>query len=93
MGPLAALYHRQYEKSAPRQASSQPAALPVKVTGGVFPIPVVVNGISSGNPTSAPALGRSAGPGFARWTVIDATGAADTVVIRIQQISANRLSQ
>ena len=43
--------------------------------------------------SSAPALGRSAGPGFARWTVIDATGAADTVVIRIQQISANRLSQ
>src|SRR5205814_2857094 len=92
MGPLAALYHRQYEKSAPRQASSQPAALPVKVTGGVFPIPVVVNGISSGNPTSAPALGRSAGPDFARWTVIDATGAADTVVIRIQDRKSTRLN-
>jgi penicillin-binding protein 1C len=26
----------------------------------------------------------SPGPGFARLTVIDATGAADTVVIRIQ---------
>ncbi|MCO5129319.1 MAG: penicillin-binding protein 1C [Xanthobacteraceae bacterium] len=60
-------------------------ALPVKVAGGVPPMTMLVNGVAVG-----PLDGRRQrlvappGPGFVRLTVMDATGAADTVVVRIQ---------
>ena len=61
------------------------AAMPVKVAGGVLPLTVLVNGISAGDIDSRrQRLIDPPGPGFARLTVIDATGAADTVVIRVQ---------
>jgi penicillin-binding protein 1C len=60
-------------------------AMPVKVAGGVLPITMLVNGMSVGELDSRrQRLIDSPGPGFARLTVIDAKGAADTVVIRIQ---------
>lgn len=60
-------------------------AMPVKVAGGVLPITMLVNGVSVGELDSRrQRLVDSPGPGFARLTVIDAKGAADTVVIRIQ---------
>jgi penicillin-binding protein 1C len=62
-----------------------PAAMPVKVAGGALPITMLVNGVSVGELDSRrQRLIDSPGPGFARLTVIDAKGAADTVVIRIQ---------
>jgi penicillin-binding protein 1C len=46
---------------------------------------VVVNGVSAGEIDGRrQRLIDPPGPGFARLTVIDATGAADTVVVRIQ---------
>jgi penicillin-binding protein 1C len=61
------------------------SAMPVKVAGGVLPMTMLVNGVSVGEIDSRrQRLVDSPGPGFARLTVIDATGAADTVVIRIQ---------
>jgi penicillin-binding protein 1C len=46
---------------------------------------VMVNGMSRGEIDGRrQRLIDPPGPGFARLTVIDATGAADTVVIRIQ---------
>jgi penicillin-binding protein 1C len=61
------------------------AAMPVKVAGGVLPIIMLVNGVSVGELDGRrQRLIDSPGPGFARLTVIDAKGAADTVVIRIQ---------
>ena len=61
------------------------SGMPVKVAGGVLPITMLVNGISVGELDSRrQRLIDSPGPGFARLTVIDAKGAADTVVIRIQ---------
>jgi penicillin-binding protein 1C len=61
------------------------AAMPVKVAGGVLPITMLVNGVSVGELGSRrQRLVDSPGPGFARLTVIDAKGAADTVVVRIQ---------
>ncbi|HZR71853.1 penicillin-binding protein 1C [Bradyrhizobium sp.] len=61
------------------------AAMPVKVAGGVLPITMLVNGVSVGElDNRRQRLVDSPGPGFARLTVIDAKGAADTVVIRIQ---------
>jgi penicillin-binding protein 1C len=56
----------------------------VKVAGGVGALTVMANGIP------VPAQGRSTlffqpdGPGFVRLTVMDARGAADTVLVRIQ---------
>jgi penicillin-binding protein 1C len=66
-------------------AGAQPSAMPVKVAGGVLPMTVLVNGASAGEfDGRRQRLVDPPGPGFARVTVIDATGAADTVVIRIQ---------
>jgi penicillin-binding protein 1C len=61
------------------------SALPVKVAGGVLPMTVLVNGVSAGEIDGRrQRLVDPPGPGFVRLTVQDATGAADTVVVRIQ---------
>jgi penicillin-binding protein 1C len=68
-----------------RSSDGQFAAMPVKVAGGVLPMTMLVNGASVGEIDGRrQRLVDPPGPGFARLTVIDATGAADTVVIRIQ---------
>jgi penicillin-binding protein 1C len=68
-----------------RSGGGQFAAMPVKIAGGVLPITMLVNGVSAGEIDGRrQRLVDPPGPGFARLTVIDATGAADTVVIRIQ---------
>jgi len=60
-------------------------ALPVKVAGGVLPLTMLVNGVAVGEIGSRrQRLVDPPGPGFARLTVMDASGAADTVVVRIQ---------
>ncbi|MBY0380710.1 MAG: penicillin-binding protein 1C [Xanthobacteraceae bacterium] len=59
--------------------------LPIKVSGGVLPMTMMVNGVAVGELDSRrQRMIDPPGPGFARLTVMDATGAADTVVIRIQ---------
>ena len=61
------------------------APIAVKVAGGVLPITVMVNGLSAGQLDGRrQQLIAPPGPGFARLTVMDAMGAADTVVIRLQ---------
>jgi penicillin-binding protein 1C len=66
-------------------ANGQFSAMPVKIAGGVLPMTMLVNGVSAGEIDGRrQRLVDPPGPGFARLTVIDATGAADTVVIRIQ---------
>ena len=61
------------------------SALPVKVAGGVLPMTMLVNGVAVGDIDSRrQKLIDPPGPGFVRLTVMDATGAADTVVVRIQ---------
>jgi penicillin-binding protein 1C len=61
------------------------APLPVKVAGGVLPMTVLVNGVAAGQIDGRrQRLVDPPGPGFIRLTVQDATGAADTVVVRIQ---------
>ena len=68
-----------------RSNNGQNSAMPVKVAGGVLPLTMLVNGISVGDIGSRrQRLIEPPGPGFSRLTVIDATGAADTVVIRVQ---------
>ncbi len=62
----------------------KPDPVPLKVTGAVAPLTVLVNGI----PVSAEAPGslffRPESPGFARVTIIDSSGAADSVVVQVE---------
>ncbi|WP_291861453.1 penicillin-binding protein 1C [Bradyrhizobium sp.] len=68
-----------------RGNGGQFSAMPVKVAGGVLPITMLVNGVSVGEiDDRRQRLVEPPGPGFARLTVIDAVGVADTVVIRFQ---------
>ncbi|HEY8332486.1 MAG TPA: penicillin-binding protein 1C [Tardiphaga sp.] len=61
------------------------SALPVKVAGGVLPLTMLVNGVAVGEIDGRrQRLVDPPGPGFVRLTVMDAAGAADTVVVRIQ---------
>lgn len=60
-------------------------ALPIRVAGGALPMTMLVNGASAGEIDSRrQRLVDLPGPGFVRLTVVDAKGAADTVVVRIQ---------
>lgn len=69
---------------APGQ-DGKPAPLSLKVSGGVGPVTVMVNGTPVGEPgTGRQRLVDAPGPGFMRLTVMDARGTADTVVVRIQ---------
>jgi penicillin-binding protein 1C len=68
-----------------RSGGAQFSAMPVKVAGGVLPMTMLVNGVSVGQIDGRrQRLVDPPGPGFARLTVIDATGAADTIVVRVQ---------
>ncbi len=63
----------------------KPGPFALKVAGGVQPLTVLVNGV----PTLAHAGNRTLffepdGPGFMRVTVMDAKGAADSVLVRVQ---------
>jgi penicillin-binding protein 1C len=64
---------------------SEATAIPVRVSGGVLPMTMLLNGRPVGEIDGRrESLVDPPGPGFARLTVIDAAGAADTVVVRIQ---------
>jgi penicillin-binding protein 1C len=65
--------------------NGRPDPLAVKISGGIEPLTVLVNGA----PAAAHADRRTLfvdpdGPGFMRLTVIDARGAADSVMVRLQ---------
>ncbi|HZP09040.1 penicillin-binding protein 1C [Methyloceanibacter sp.] len=66
-------------------AGQSPDPIAIKITGGTPPLNVLLNGM----PISAKRTARTLffepdGPGFVRLTVTDATGAADSVVVRLQ---------
>lgn len=57
----------------------------LKVSGGQLPLTVLVNGMPAGQmDVRRPQFVAPPGPGFMRLTVMDARGAADTVVVRLQ---------
>jgi penicillin-binding protein 1C len=71
------------ELSAAPGAAPDPIA--IKIAGGTPPLNVLLNGIPLPAKKSARALFfEPDGPGFVRLTVTDATGAADSVVVRLQ---------
>jgi penicillin-binding protein 1C len=59
--------------------------LALKVAGGVGPLTLLVNGVPRPSGTGQRTLFFTPdGPGFARLTVMDARGVADSVVVRIE---------
>ena len=71
--------------SSSHAGDGKPDPLALKIAGGVEPLTVLVNGL----PHAARAGRRTLfvepdGPGFVRLTVIDAKGAADSVMVRLQ---------
>jgi penicillin-binding protein 1C len=68
-----------------RSGGNRPDPVALKIAGGAAPLTVMVNGVP------LPARGsrrmlffRPDGPGFVRLTVMDARGAADSVMVRVQ---------
>ena len=57
----------------------------VKIAGGTPPLNLLVNGLPlPAKPSARTLFFAPDGPGFVRLTVTDATGAADSVVVRLQ---------
>ena len=66
-------------------AGETPDPIAIKIAGGTPPLNVLLNGMPLPAKTSARTLFFAPdGPGFVRVTVIDASGAADSVVVRLQ---------
>jgi penicillin-binding protein 1C len=61
-------------------------ALPLKISGGVGPLTVLVNGLPAFDPSPKRTFfWEPDGPGFARLTVMDSRGAADSVVVWVEK--------
>jgi len=67
------------------ELGARPDAVPLKIAGGLAPLTVMVNGVPLPAPDGRRTLFFSPdGPGFVRVTVMDARGAADSVMVRLQ---------
>jgi penicillin-binding protein 1C len=65
--------------------ANKPDPIALKVTGGVGPLTVLVNGQPlSASPGRRTLFFEPEGPGFVRLTVMDANGATDSVMVRLQ---------
>jgi penicillin-binding protein 1C len=68
-----------------RAAGQAPDPIAIKITGGTPPLNVLLNGMPlPGKKNTRTLFFEPDGPGFVRLTVTDATGAADSVVVRLQ---------
>jgi len=71
------------ELAAGEHGGLDPLAL--KISGGTAPLTVLVNGVPLGNAGARRTVFFTPdGPGFVRLTVMDAKGAADSVMVRLQ---------
>jgi penicillin-binding protein 1C len=66
----------------------KPSLVPLKVTGAVAPVTILVNGVPAAAQPRGTLFFRPPGPGFARVTVIDGSGAADSVMVRLDDGAA-----
>jgi penicillin-binding protein 1C len=69
-------------------ADGKPAPVPLKVTGGTAPLTVLVNGVPASAQTRGSLFFAPQGPGFARVTVVDGAGLADSVMVRLESEAA-----
>lgn len=65
-------------------ADGKAAPVPLKVIGGVAPLTVLINGVPVVAQPRGSLFFAPPGPGFARVTVVDGTGAADSVMVRLE---------
>jgi penicillin-binding protein 1C len=70
----------------------KPDPIPVKLTGAVEPLTVFVNGSPLPPQQRGTLFFTPSGPGFARVTVIDSTGATASVVVRLADSASAELS-
>jgi penicillin-binding protein 1C len=61
----------------------KPDAVALKVSGAIAPLTVLVNGAPVANEGRGSLFFNPEGPGFSRVTVMDASGATDSVVVRV----------
>src|SRR5208283_3078032 len=73
-----------------RTTDNKPDPVPLKVTAAIAPLTVLVNGIPVRDQPRGSLFFQPEGPGFARVTVIDASGAADSVVVRVEDTVSAR---
>ncbi len=67
------------------EADGKPDPIPLKVSGGAGALTVLVNGMPlAAEPGRRTLFFAPEGPGFVRLTVMDAKGATDSVVVRLQ---------
>jgi penicillin-binding protein 1C len=67
------------------EPDGKPDPIALKITGGAGPLTVMVNGLPLPAPPGRHTLMfEPEGPGFVRLTVMDAKGATDSVVVRLQ---------
>ena len=66
-----------------RMSDNKPAPVPLKVAGAVAPLTVLINGLPASPQPRGSLFFQPDGPGFARLTVIDGSGASDSVVVRL----------
>jgi penicillin-binding protein 1C len=67
------------------EADGKPDPIPLKVTGGAGPLTVLVDGVPlPADPGRRTLFFAPEGPGFVRLTVMDAKGATDSVMVRLQ---------
>jgi penicillin-binding protein 1C len=67
-------------------------AIPLKITGAVAPLTVLVNGVPVPEQDRGALFFKPDGPGFSRVTVIDSAGATATAVVRVDDGSAAKLT-
>ena len=75
------------------RSEGKPDPVPLKITGAVAPVTVLVNGAPVPPQPRGPLFFSLDGAGFARVTVIDGSGAADSVVVRAEESASAAASQ
>jgi penicillin-binding protein 1C len=73
-------------------AATDSQAVPLKITGAVAPLTVLVNGVPVPEQDHGALFFRPDGPGFSRVTVIDSAGATATAVVRVDDGPAAKLT-
>jgi penicillin-binding protein 1C len=68
----------------------KPNPVPLKITGAVAPLTVLVNGVPAPEEQRGALFFRPDGPGFSRVTVMDSAGAVASVVVRVDDGSSVR---
>jgi penicillin-binding protein 1C len=69
-------------------ADDKPNPVPLKVTGAVAPLTILVNGVPAHAEPRGTLFFKPSGPGFTRVTVIDGAGATDSVMVRLDDRSS-----